>query len=74
MIGNNANVRQPFQRVVGQPPPQGGGQSMYQSPCPAQPATRPVRPQGDPGMHPGESFIVKCIRKGYLSPFIFDRE
>lgn len=50
---NNNGVRQPFQRVAGPPPP-ASSQSPHQVPGPAQPMTRPVRPQGDPGMHPGE--------------------
>lgn len=49
----NSGVRQPFQRVASAPPPT-STQSPHQVPGPAQPMTRPVRPQGDPGMHPGE--------------------
>lgn len=55
---NNNGVRQPFQRVAGGPPPT-SSQSPHQVPGPAQPMTRPVRPQGDPGMHPGEYGIFK---------------
>lgn len=62
VLSNNGSVRQPFPRVVG-PPLTASSQSPHQVAGPAQPLTRPVRPQGDPGMHPG---------KYYLNiPFIF---
>ncbi|KAK7078606.1 Lysine Methyltransferase 2D [Halocaridina rubra] len=43
-------IRSPYQRLVGPAPV--SSQAVYQVPGPSQPMTRPVRPQGDPGMHP----------------------
>lgn len=59
MLSNNGSVRQPFQRVVV------SSQSPHQVSGPAQPLTRPVRPQGDPGMHPGKYYSLS-----YNVPFI----
>lgn len=56
MLSNNGSVRQPFQRVVGPPLP-ASSQSPHQVSGPAQPLTRPVRPPGDPGMHPGKYYL-----------------
>lgn len=56
-MNNNGGVRQPYQRIVGPSPPV-STQPTHQVPGPAQPMTRPVRPQADPGMHPG---MYLCI-------------
>nr|XP_053653886.1 histone-lysine N-methyltransferase 2C-like isoform X6 [Cherax quadricarinatus] len=50
VMSGNGGVRQPYQRIVG--PPQVSTQTAHQVPGPVQPMTRPVRPQGDPGIHP----------------------
>ncbi|XP_068205977.1 histone-lysine N-methyltransferase 2C-like isoform X15 [Palaemon carinicauda] len=50
-IPNAPGVRPTYQRLVGPPAP-APGQTVYHTQGPAQPLTRPVRPQGDPGMHP----------------------
>lgn len=60
MLSNNGSVRQPFQRVVG-PPLTASSHSPHQVSGPAQPLTRPVRPQGDPGMHPGIYYLFDII-------------
>nr|XP_045609496.1 histone-lysine N-methyltransferase 2C-like isoform X5 [Procambarus clarkii] len=50
ILNSGGGVRQPYQRIVGPPPPV--STQTTQVPGPVQPMTRPVRPQGDPGMHP----------------------
>ncbi|KAG0715222.1 Histone-lysine N-methyltransferase trr [Chionoecetes opilio] len=64
---SNNGVRQPFQRVAGPPPPS-PTQSPHQVPGPAQPMTRPVRPQGDPGMHPALLQAVGSRGTGSSTP------
>ncbi|KAK8388323.1 hypothetical protein O3P69_020366 [Scylla paramamosain] len=64
---SNNGVRQPFQRVAGAPPPT-STQSPHQVPGPAQPMTRPVRPQGDPGMHPALLQAVGSRGTGSSTP------
>ncbi|XP_066943900.1 histone-lysine N-methyltransferase 2C-like isoform X12 [Macrobrachium rosenbergii] len=50
-IASTPGVRPPYQRLVGPQAPT-SGQTVYHTQGPAQTLTRPVRPQGDPGMHP----------------------
>lgn len=55
MINNSSGgggPGQPYLRLAGPPTPTG----TQQPPGPTQPMTRPVRPPGDPGMHPGQSY------------------
>lgn len=56
MINNSGNggAGQPYLRLAGPPTPTG----TQQPPGPTQPMTRPVRPPGDPGMHPGQSYYL----------------
>ncbi|XP_050716817.1 histone-lysine N-methyltransferase 2C-like isoform X5 [Eriocheir sinensis] len=67
VLSNNGSVRQPFQRVVG-PPLTASSHSPHQVSGPAQPLTRPVRPQGDPGMHPALLQAVGSRGTGPSSP------